>query len=73
MVASAPDTRTCRAVTDNAGLSHICIRETGFRVPETNRPKLPSGQTPSLRRTRCRRESPPMAGFLAASGKTHGS
>jgi len=67
----------------NGGLSHhirislhprsICIGETGFLGPETDRPKSPSGQKPSPRRPKRSRNSPPMAGSLAVSGKTAGS
>jgi hypothetical protein len=63
----------------NGGLSHhirislhprsICIGETGFLGPETDRPKSPSGQKPSPRRPKRSRNSPPMAGSLAVSGE----
>src|SRR3954469_7137375 len=51
----------------------ICIGETGFLGPETNGPKSPSGQKRSPRRPKRSRNSPPMAGSLAVSGKTAGS
>ena len=51
----------------------ICIGETGFLGPETNRPKSPSGQKRSPRRPKRSRKSPPIAGFLAVSGKSRGS
>src|SRR4249919_1703093 len=67
----------------NGGLSHhirtslhprsICIGETGFLGPETDRPKSPSGQKRSPRRPKRSRNSPPMACSLAVSGKTAGS
>ena len=51
----------------------ICIGETGFLGPETNRPKSPSGQKRSPRRPKRSRKSAPIAGSLAVSGKSRGS
>ena len=51
----------------------ICIGETGFLGPETYRPKSPSGQKRSPRRPKRSRNSPPIAGSLAVSGKSAGS
>jgi hypothetical protein len=46
----------------------ICIGETGFLGPETNRPKLHSGQKRSPRRPKRSRKSPPIAGSLPSPG-----
>ena len=51
------------------GLERIVDDETGFLGPETNRPKSHSGQKQCPRRPKRSRKSPPIAGFLAVSGK----
>ena len=51
----------------------ICIGETGFLGPETNRPKSPSRQKRSPRRPKGSRKSPPIASVLAVSGKSASS
>ena len=77
MVPSAPDAWSSRVVATTFRTSlhprAICIGETGFLGPETNRPKSPSGQKRSPRRPKRSRKSPPIAGFLAVSGKSRGS
>jgi hypothetical protein len=51
----------------------ICIGETIFLGPETERPKSHSGQKRSPQRLKRSRKSPPIAGFSAVSGKSSGS
>jgi len=51
----------------------ICIGETGFLGPETNRPKSTSGQKRSPRRPKRSCKTPPIAGSLAVSRRTAGS
>src|SRR3954465_9747466 len=85
---SEPETVSAESETQprqraNGGLSHhirtslhprsICIGETGFLGPETDRPKSPSGQKRSPRRPKRSRKCPPIAGFPAVSGKSSGS
>ncbi len=46
------------------------FRETGFRGPETTRPKSPRGPNWSLQRRNRGRQSPPIGGLSAAAGKS---
>src|SRR4051812_36619621 len=73
MVSSTPDARARDGRSHTFEL-HLCLKGSpfpgnGISRPETTRPKSPPRRNSSLQRPLHRRQSPPLRGVLAQSGK----